>query len=112
MSISDFWDSIIEAGGDVASEVFDATLHLLDYAFVILPDGGTLPPQTHAAAAEFGENLALVNLFLPVDTMLVIIGIFISVQFVLLSFRLTIKVIGLLRGVDLLQRDNTSLIHH
>jgi len=66
--------------------------------FSWLPTGETLPQAVHTGATLFGNNMYALNIILPIDELRILAPIVITYVFAKQTIRLTIWIIGIIRG--------------
>jgi len=96
----DTWGLLGDAFGIAGSATLRGALELFNFAANALPESSGLPAQVTTASSLLGSKLSLLNYFVPVDTIANMIYFFVMIQLALVVYKLSLRLIGLLRGTD------------
>jgi hypothetical protein len=96
-----FWSAVGDVVGTTASFSVDIFLEIMNFTFTVLPSSSGLPDEVDQAFLLAGEQVALLNYFVPVDTIVTIISLFVALQLVVIMYKLSLRLISMFRGVDM-----------
>lgn len=94
-----FWYDT-ELVGEVGEFISNSVDNALLAVFSVLPDSTGLPAIVDQSASELGSALGILNLFLPVDHILILISILVSLQSGIIIYKITMWLVSIVRGVE------------
>jgi len=84
----------------VSESITDQAVQAFVAVFDILPVSSGLPQSVFTGAQLLGSYLATINVLLPVDHIMIMLSMFVSLQFILFTFRMTMFIVSVVRGVS------------
>jgi len=96
----DISDLVFGAVFKVLSSIGDGFMNIFNTAVSVLPLSDGMPTQVIYASNEVTPFMNVVNLFFPFDTVLYILSLVITIQMMLWSWAIGLKIYGYIRGYD------------
>jgi len=78
--------------------IISAFASLVSYLLSLLPAPETIPSNIDSALTTMGAYFSKLNMFLPVDTLLTLLSLFITIETGILTYKIVIFVYNKIRG--------------
>lgn len=96
-----FWNAVRDIVVGTFEFTADMALEFFNVIIGVLPSSDGFPTEVDTSFALLGEQLSLLNYFVPVDTIVTMIGLFVLLQLATIIYKLSWRLFGMFRGVNM-----------